>query len=744
MITKADEAGILKKAIESVAEYIDEIIVVTDKAGSLVDAVVEELGGKVYYREWDDNFANQRNFCFEQATGDWIMWLDSDDIVKNPHKIRPLLKIAPRDAKAIVVNYVYERDKYGNTLVEHWRERIVRKEGEYKWVGVLHETLVDNNNPPVVKTKDFEIIHEHPDFSGKISERNVKILEKEIARQKDAGEEVDPRLVYYLGVSYKAMGVYDMAERLLNAFCKVSGWDEQRYDAYIQLSEIGVGADNMDVAADYALLAIKERPDYPDAYYQLGNVYAEFGKFEKCRDWIEVGLSKKQNPNSDWVIQARKPQALLNISVAYTNLGQFEESNKCLEELKTLWPRERGIKKAIKENNRLVEHKKISKSFLDIARYNNKYDKSKNKKLIEAIPKTHKDNPITLQLKWTYGKSKTWDNKSIVIYCGTSFDEWSPKIVKRGIGGSEEAVINMSLCLTKLGYNVTVYNNCGKQDGTYDGVEYKNHWECNFNDQFNIFIGWRTPELFYKSIKADKKYLWMHDVVENDTFNKTILNNVDKVILLSKYHRSLFPNIPEDKVFYSNNGIDPKDFEGTEDRDPNRLIYASCPSRGLEHLAEMWSSIRKVNPKAELHVYYGWENYIKGNQNYPKRMEWMYKLQANLKQDGIIDHGRIGHKELAREFMRSSIWAYPTEFPEINCITAMKAQAAGCIPVTTGFAALEETQQYGAKAKLEQFLPALLDMMKNQGEFDREKMAKWSLENNGWEQTARCWRDNIL
>jgi hypothetical protein len=41
------------------------------------------------------------------------------------------------------------------------------------------------------------------------------------------------------------------------------------------------------------------------------------------------------------------------------------------------------------------------------------------------------------------------------------------------------------------------------------------------------------------------------------------------------------------------------------------------------------------------------------------------------------------------------VWAYPTNFSETYCISALEAQAAGAIPVTTRIAALAETVRCG-------------------------------------------------
>ena len=64
---------------------------------------------------------------------------------------------------------------------------------------------------------------------------------------------------------------------------------------------------------------------------------------------------------------------------------------------------------------------------------------------------------------------------AIVDTIGLVYD--GSTLFKRGLGGSESAVILISKELVKLGFDVTVYNNCedtAAKPGIYDGVKYKN------------------------------------------------------------------------------------------------------------------------------------------------------------------------------------------------------------------------------------------------------------------------------
>jgi len=129
---------------------------------------------------------------------------------------------------------------------------------------------------------------------------------------------------------------------------------------------------------------------------------------------------------------------------------------------------------------------------------------------------------------------------------------------------------------------------------------------------------------------------------------------------------------------------------------PNSVGYFSAYYRGLECLLDMWLDIRKEVPTATLDVYYGWESWValEGEDDFYHRMNQKFD---EMKKHGVTVHGRVSHEELAKAMKELQVWAYPTQFAEIHCITALKAQEAGCYPVVTNVAALAETVQSGDK-----------------------------------------------
>ena len=93
MIVK-DEADRLGRCLESVQGLVDEIVVVDTGSSDGTVEVARGYGAKVHYFEWCEDFSAARNESLKHASGDWIMWLDADDIFpkENHPKVRRAMK----------------------------------------------------------------------------------------------------------------------------------------------------------------------------------------------------------------------------------------------------------------------------------------------------------------------------------------------------------------------------------------------------------------------------------------------------------------------------------------------------------------------------------------------------------------------------------------------------------------------------------------------------------------------------
>lgn len=303
--------------------------------------------------------------------------------------------------------------------------------------------------------------------------------------------------------------------------------------------------------------------------------------------------------------------------------------------------------------------------------------------------------------------------KDIQFYCGSSHEAFSPKSIESGIGGSEEMLINLAKELAKNN-KVTVWNRCLDDEGVYDGVTYKNYDEFD-TKKCDALIVWRLPQLYLKHHldKVDaKKYLWLHDtVIQLDVI--PYIFAFEKIFVVSNWHKSyyiqLMPEEVYDRIYVTRNAVDYSLFDQKIDRDPKTIVYGSLYNRGLKELLTAWPKIKLEVPDAKLRIFYGWQTLEK---ILPFEQFKMFKddIELLMAQEGITHLGRISHAEVAKELLGAGIWAYPClNFNEVSCITAMKAQIAGAVPIIIPRAALNETVRYGIKIGRAQNEQELLD-----------------------------------
>jgi protein O-GlcNAc transferase len=281
--------------------------------------------------------------------------------------------------------------------------------------------------------------------------------------------------------------------------------------------------------------------------------------------------------------------------------------------------------------------------------------------------------------------------------------------VSEGIGGSQESLMAVAAALRRLGHSVRVYNSCGAGAGEYDGVVYENYRAFGCQSSADLVVVWRWPWLANRLPPNIPRVLWMKDMVEPPAVAAAV-DHYRKIFIQSRFHRQHYSALPEEKFFYTRNGIHPEHFDQAIERDPYKVVYGSSYDRGLAHLLEAWPRVKAQVPEARLTVFYGfqaawarcfqlirpsWRSYREEN---PLGF-WTYRrsMLAGMRSADAQHLGRIGHLDVARQFLSAGIWAYPTAFAETSCITAMKAQAAGAVPVVIPSGAVDETVTFGAK-----------------------------------------------
>lgn len=754
MIVKADdnEAKLLNRCLRYVSKYVDEICLTITGENKSCENIAKKYKAKVSHFEWVKDFATARNFNFSQATGDYILWLDCDDVLKGAEHLKETVETMMKEhVDAGVMHYLYDFNEQRECTVKHLKTRIVKNDGCVKWVGEVHEDFDASRELKSYFIEDIQVLHlTEEKRSRESAQRNTEIAFSIMEKKPK-----DPRSLYLIANALMGEGKYKESIPYWLKFVDQSQSDEEKYLAYLFLADLN--NDDYELAQFYALKALNIRPSYPNAYFKLGQFAMKQRKLDNARNFIEIGL---QLPVPELEIIVFNPREYdyhpLNmlLDIAFEK-GEFVKVGYILDNLLKLYPGDESVKnkKAIydfqvgelKEVDTIIENaEKLTGD--DLRAYINGL--TNKLRMHPKICTLYNENFIKIESS----------GKDLVYYCGYTTKSWSPK--QTSVGGSEEAVINLTRELAKLGWNVTVYNNCGKDSGTYDSVTYKPFWSYNVRDKQDVTIYWRHPR-FVDYHEHGKAFVDMHDVLPSGEFTKERLAKIEKVFVKSNAHRILFPTIPDEKIMVVPNGINLEMFEGNMKRNPYLILNTSSADRHLDSTLDIFEELIKRQPEKpwKLAWYYGWGVYNDVHENNPEMLAWKDKQTArfdDLKAQGRAEGGEmISHTEVAQKYLESGVFLYPTEFYEIDCISARKAQIAGCKVVCSNFAALKETVQFGLKIHTEgekwgkeatfgdTNTDAYVEAILSQDDFyEKEEVKEWSKQFS-WDALAKKWNSEI-
>jgi glycosyltransferase involved in cell wall biosynthesis/tetratricopeptide (TPR) repeat protein len=250
MIVKNEEHN-LPACLDSVADLVDEVIVVdTGSTDATVD-VAKRRGAKVFHFPWVDSFAAARNEALRHATGQWILWMDADDRLdqENRRKLQELLTDLPSEITGFVMKClcVPDQNSATGTVVDHvrlfpnhqqlrWKYRIHEQilgairalRGNVRWSDVVIQHI-GYQDPAVRKSKmhrDLRLLHlenqENPDdpftlfnLGSSYLEQNrpaqaVEALERSL-RRSDSSDSIVRKLYSLIAQSYRLLGDLDKA-----------------------------------------------------------------------------------------------------------------------------------------------------------------------------------------------------------------------------------------------------------------------------------------------------------------------------------------------------------------------------------------------------------------------------------------------------------------------------------------------------------------------------------------------------
>ena len=207
-----DEEPVLARCLESVQDLVEEIVVVDTGSRDNTRQIAARYAHKVLEFPWVDDFAAARNFAFDQGEGDYLFWLDGDDLLleEDRERFRVLRRRMEEEAPTVVMlPYHTAFDRDGNPTFSYYRERLIRRDSGLRWKGRIHEAI---SPAGTILYGDAAVTHRKEGPGD--PDRNLRIFEK----MKEEGEPFGPREQFYYGRELYYHGRYEEAALELEAF----------------------------------------------------------------------------------------------------------------------------------------------------------------------------------------------------------------------------------------------------------------------------------------------------------------------------------------------------------------------------------------------------------------------------------------------------------------------------------------------------------------------------------------------
>ena len=318
MIVKNEEATI-ERCLRSVEQIVDEIIIVDTGSTDKTKELVSQFTNNIFDFEWIDDFAAARNYAFSQATQEYILWLDADDVFlgQDRQQLLELKSTLSREFEVVSMLYNLGFDQYGKVTSQIRRRRLVKREKNYRWIGAVHECLEAYGTQ-----LETAIAVTHQPL-GHDSDRNLKIYERRLLN----GEVFSPRDLYYFANELKDHKLYNRAIEYYQRFLATKqGWVEDNIGACGSLADCYYQFNDVENQLKYIYLSFRYHTPRADFCCRLGFHHLNNNQLNQAIFWYKIA-SQLDITNASWGLvnhQCSTWLPHLQLCVCYSRIGNYK------------------------------------------------------------------------------------------------------------------------------------------------------------------------------------------------------------------------------------------------------------------------------------------------------------------------------------------------------------------------------------------------------------------------------------
>ncbi len=132
-----DEETVLGECLASISDVVDEIIIADTGSRDRTKLVALEHGAKVFDVAWENDFSKARNAALDAAAGEWILYIDADERVRDIDREAVEAFLSDPSKAAHRVRF---HPRPGFTA--YYEYRIFRNDPRVRFTRVMHEKII--------------------------------------------------------------------------------------------------------------------------------------------------------------------------------------------------------------------------------------------------------------------------------------------------------------------------------------------------------------------------------------------------------------------------------------------------------------------------------------------------------------------------------------------------------------------------------------------------------------------------